>query len=103
MKEHAPESFADALFVDRALRETPASRDAIKGYRFSSTCPARPCQAPTSTRRNAIPTCYSKNAKGLQDMMAITVATRSGPANCGLSRPHSAHRQVPFSNYPRLG
>ena len=34
MKDHDPESFADALFVDQALRETPASRDAIKGTAF---------------------------------------------------------------------
>ena len=39
MKEHDPESFADALFVDRALRETPASRDAIKGTAFHPHTP----------------------------------------------------------------
>ena len=34
MKDLDPESFADAVFIDRALRETPASRDAIKGTAF---------------------------------------------------------------------
>ena len=34
MKENDPESFADAVFIDRALRETPTTRDAIKGVAF---------------------------------------------------------------------
>ena len=34
MKENDPESFADAVFIDRALRETLTTKDAIKGAAF---------------------------------------------------------------------
>lgn len=34
MKENDPDSWADAVFIDRALRETPTTRDAIKGAAF---------------------------------------------------------------------
>ena len=34
MKDSDPESFADAVFIDKALRETTATRDAIKGTAF---------------------------------------------------------------------
>lgn len=34
MKDTDPESFSDAVFIDRALRETPTTRDAIKGTAF---------------------------------------------------------------------
>lgn len=34
LQEQDPESFADAVFVDQALRETPASRDALRGEAF---------------------------------------------------------------------
>ena len=34
MKENDPESFADAVFVDSALRESPLTRGAVKGQAF---------------------------------------------------------------------
>ena len=34
MKDSDPESFADAVFIDKALRETTATRDAIRGTAF---------------------------------------------------------------------
>ena len=65
MKEHDPKSFADALSVDRALRETPASRDAFKGYRFFIHMPRAPLSGPNLDETESYTNLLLEECEGL--------------------------------------